>query len=200
MNRIRYLDENQREIDGEVFLSPIRQRVADPLRLNKLIHAFDFTGAPFVSQGAFNKTKIRFHKDVQNYLDVIVLQDQKRCYLRGRKYYLDVMIGDSKKLINTVVENILVLQELIQKIDYSALSLEEMILVLSLLDHKKHFSLIVLAGLYNHMLYDSDFPVTVYDKYEKVTKQDIENYYSFLLNGDLPELFKLDECYDSREI
>jgi hypoxanthine phosphoribosyltransferase len=193
MSGIIYLDENQQETGIEHFLPSLQDRGIDTVRLKELINRFDFTGAPIISKNSFEKGKAKFDRGVQSFLDESSLETEEGHCLRGRQYYLDVILGSSQEVINAVIVHTSRLEELIPITEFSDLTLDESLLALSLLDHKRHFSLIALTTLYEHMLNNPEFPVEVYNKHVRIAKQDIWNYYSFLLKGSVPTLLEPDE-------
>ncbi len=193
MNQILYLDENQKETSCDVFLTPYEGEGIDVKRLKKLMRFFDFTGAPIVSSDSFNDLIQRFPSDARRYLEDSVLVTEEGICLRGRNYYLDIQLGNPRKVIEAVTRDIPILEDLISTLGASDLMLEDNILALTLLDYKRHFSLIALAALYEHMLNHSDFPVEAYERHLKVAEQDITNYYALLLGVRKPEVLALSQ-------
>lgn len=194
MARIVYLDEEQGEVDIAHFLVSLQERGLDRQRLEKLIAELDFTGAPIIPARTFDAARESFDDGVQDFLDELVIKTGEGYCLRGRKYYLDVAAKEPAQVIEAVIRDTLRLQDLIKGFDFSDLSLDQASLALSLLDHKKHFSIIALTALYAHMLNDPDFPLDIYESFSRAAKHDINNYYSFLLEGIKPNPAHIDAC------
>lgn len=192
---IIYIDENGNKCEKSIFLDSFKERGIDTEKILQLINKFDYCGGFHLSEKEYLKTLQKLPREARIFLENATNTNEGVCYLRGDEYYLNIIFEDDIEMVrHKLIENTKKLQNLMPALEFrSNISLEEKILHSSLLDHKKHYSLAFLIGLYNHMLTDPDFDIETYKRFRDVCERDIDNYYRFLLAEKSPEIIDLND-------
>lgn len=195
VKEISYVNENGNRCEKSVFLSSFKERGINIEKILQLINKLDYCGGFQLSEEEYLGAMQKLPKEARTFLCNMVNINNGIAYLRGNEYYLNITLKNDVNLVkNKLIENTKELQDLISNLKLEPNpSLEQKILYSSLLDHKKHYSIVFLICLYNHMLTDPDFDLEIYKNFRDVCNRDINNYYRFLLTEISPEIINLSD-------
>jgi len=151
------------------------------------------TGIPFLTKKEYNASKKIFPKEMIEYVENTVFsQKNEIIYLRNKSYYLNLNEETSDNLSKAefacdLLQDSLSLDlsfcPLIDESADKATSLEERMLVGSLLDLYKNHLLIVFTGLYESMKLDEQISVDCYNSVREEIEANINNYYTYIITG-----------------
>jgi|GEM_PF-3157397 len=181
MRKIVYLEDPRKLLET----LGLDRKVDDLLKLSEY---FDYAGGIFLPKNVFDESTARlpliadFVKDLSNEKDGLV-------YLRSKKYYLNFVLDNDikklrKQLPSMIIETTDVLDGL-KNVDIPD-NLESKLVVGSILDHKKHYSLCMLNSVFYHML-KHDLDIDIYENVKDSCIKDVSNFYTFLLTGKIVE-------------
>ncbi len=164
------------------------------------------TGIPFLLKDEYRIAKEILPKDFQYFYEQegFTSVGGDRIYLRGNRYYLnyqEIPLGVESKsthsfnrLKNSLAEDIEIC-DFILNLPNKNRSLEERMVLGSLLDLYKNHLLVLFTGLYESMLIDKNIKVADYNLIRRDIEKVIKDYYQFIVTGNPPN-----KCVDAKDL
>lgn len=156
---------------------------------------FDYAGGVCLPKNIFDERSKLFPQAILTALKDLSNEKRGNAYLRSKKYYLNFIYEDNvEKIRERLLEN---LSEVIEHINILSelelpSELESKLMVTSILDLKKHYSMCVLNAFFTHMLKEH-LDIQIYESAKESCIKDISNFYQFLFTGNLGEQGKPSE-------
>jgi hypothetical protein len=194
--RIKYIDSHYQEVDPQRFLRPLSTGGLPVAALSQFIEHMDYSGGIVLDEAEYASGMNRCSRGTQDCLEQLVIHKDGFVHLRGRRYYLDVANEyDQERVRKAVCEHVNFLQVQTGEIprDSEQMSLPEKALIASLLDHQKHYAMILTFGIFNAMLQDTSIRKEDFIQVVGFCERAIQQFYAFVLQQRSPRIEKVEE-------
>jgi len=149
---------------------------------------FDYAGGIIIPEKTASDKLRSFPRELSDVLLGLGHLHEGHIHFRSGRYYLNFSQNNNTDAIRVLIpEYIQEMSDAIERVresNHEDDSLETRMLGLSILDHKKHYSMCILSAMFYHMLQD-EVSIDIYQRAKGICIDDINNFYHYLITGNL---------------
>lgn len=151
----------------------------------QMITYFDYAGGVALPVSMFQEEARKLNPKQKNTLETLVNECEGKVHLRSRRYYIHPLEKNKERVRKLVRDYEQEISDNIDELgDIDAPEIERRLTISALLDHKKHYGLIMLNLFFGQLL-KGEVNLEMYENVKGACIADVENYYKFLMTGKL---------------